>query len=133
MGQGRASRRPRRARQELADDKIAEALTLAVKAERTQALSAIKQTIVEKARRGIPDKLREIVSVIEDIEYNDRDRVSRPCPGDRPSACSAPCATARRWAGAATSQAPAVHAPDAGAGRPDDTAEHASDSYRCLR
>ncbi|PYP35057.1 MAG: polyribonucleotide nucleotidyltransferase [Gemmatimonadetes bacterium] len=61
---------------ELADDKVSEALTLAVKAERTQALSAIKQTIVEKLAEEFPDKLREIVAVIEDIEYKTmRDRV----------------------------------------------------------
>src|SRR6266498_1908240 len=61
---------------ELADDKVSEALTLAVKAERTQALSAIKQTIVEKLAEEFPDKLREIVAVIEEIEYKTmRDRV----------------------------------------------------------
>ncbi len=61
---------------ELAADKIAEALTLAVKAERTQALSAIKQTIIEKLAEEFPDKLREIADVIEGIEYNTmRDRV----------------------------------------------------------
>jgi polyribonucleotide nucleotidyltransferase len=61
---------------ELADDKVSEALTLAVKAERTQALSAIKQTIVEQLAAEFPDSLREIVSVIEEIEYKTmRDRV----------------------------------------------------------
>ena len=61
---------------ELADDKVAEALTLGVKAERTQALSAIKQTIVEKLAEEFPDKPREIVTVIEEIEYKTmRDRV----------------------------------------------------------
>src|SRR5216117_1471779 len=61
---------------ELADDKVSEALTLAVKAERTQALSAIKQTIVEKLAEEFPEKLREIVTVIEEIEYKTmRDRV----------------------------------------------------------
>src|SRR5256886_5425092 len=61
---------------ELAANKISEALTLAVKAERTQALSAIKQTIVEKLAEEFPDKLREIVTVIEEIEYKTmRDRV----------------------------------------------------------
>src|SRR6266496_2607206 len=61
---------------ELANDKISKALTLAVKAERTQALSAIKQTIVEKLAEEFPDKLREIVAVIEEIEYKTmRDRV----------------------------------------------------------
>src|SRR5881296_2680568 len=61
---------------ELADDKVSEALTLAVKAERTQALSAIKQTIVEQVAEEFPDKLREIAEVIEGIEYNTmRERV----------------------------------------------------------
>jgi len=61
---------------ELAEDKIAEALTLAEKAERTQALSAIKSTIVEKLAEEFPDKLREIAEVIEGIEYNTmRERV----------------------------------------------------------
>ena len=61
---------------ELAADKVSEALTLAEKAERTQALSAIKQTIIEQLAEEFPDKLREIAEVIETIEYNTmRDRV----------------------------------------------------------
>jgi polyribonucleotide nucleotidyltransferase len=61
---------------QLAEARIAEALTLAEKAERTQALSSIKQTIVEQLAEEFPDKLREIVTVIEDIEYRTmRDRV----------------------------------------------------------
>jgi polyribonucleotide nucleotidyltransferase len=61
---------------ELAEDKIAEALTLAVKAERTQALSAIKATIIEQLAEEFPDKLREIAEVIERIEYSTmRERV----------------------------------------------------------
>ena len=60
----------------LAEDKVSEALTLAVKAERTQALSAIKATIVEQLAAEFPDKLREIAEVIEGIEYNTmRERV----------------------------------------------------------
>jgi len=60
----------------LAEDKVTEALTLAVKAERTQALSAIKSTIVEQLAEEFPDKLREIAEVIEGIEYDTmRDRV----------------------------------------------------------
>jgi len=60
----------------LAEDKIAEALTLAVKAERTQALSAIKSTIIEQLAEEFPDKPREIAEVIEGIEYNTmRERV----------------------------------------------------------
>ena len=61
---------------QLAEARIAEALTLAEKAERTQALSAIKQTIVEKLAEEFPDKLREIATVIEEIEYKTmRERV----------------------------------------------------------
>src|SRR3989449_1706 len=48
----------------LAEDKVTEALTLAVKAERTQALSAIKSTIVEQLAEEFPDKLREIAEEI---------------------------------------------------------------------
>ena len=60
----------------LAEDKVSEALTLAVKAERTQALSAIKSTIVERLAEEFPDNLREIAEVIEGIEYNTmRERV----------------------------------------------------------
>ncbi len=61
---------------ELAEDKVSEALTLAVKAERTQALSAIKSTIVEQLAEEFPDQLREIAEVIEGIEYKTmRERV----------------------------------------------------------
>ncbi len=60
----------------LAEDKIAEALTLAEKAERTQALSAIKSAIVEQLAEEFPDKPREIADVIEGIEYKTmRERV----------------------------------------------------------
>ena len=61
---------------ELAGDKVSEALTLAVKAERTQALRAIKSTIVEQVAEEFPDKQREIAEVIEEIEYKTmRERV----------------------------------------------------------
>src|SRR6266700_3634151 len=61
---------------ELAEDKIAEALTLAEKAERTQALRAIKSTTVEQLAEEFPDKPREIADVIEGIEYQTmRERV----------------------------------------------------------
>jgi polyribonucleotide nucleotidyltransferase len=61
---------------ELAEPKVDEALRLAVKAERTQALSAIKQTIVEKLAEEFPDNLREIATVLEEIEYRTmRERV----------------------------------------------------------
>ena len=61
---------------ELAEDKVREALTLAVKAERTQALSAIKATILEQLAEEFPDKQREVAEVIEGIEYSTmRERV----------------------------------------------------------
>jgi polyribonucleotide nucleotidyltransferase len=61
---------------DLAQPRVSEALTLGVKAERTQALSAIKKSIVEQLAEEFPDKLREIVEVIEGIEYTTmRDRV----------------------------------------------------------
>jgi polyribonucleotide nucleotidyltransferase len=61
---------------ELAEDKIAEALTLAEKAERTQALRAIKSSTVEQLAEEFPDKPREIAEVIEGIEYRTmRERV----------------------------------------------------------
>jgi polyribonucleotide nucleotidyltransferase len=61
---------------ELAESRVQEALTLAVKAERTQALSAIKSTITEQLAEEFPDKLREIVETIEGIEYTTmRERV----------------------------------------------------------
>jgi len=61
---------------ELAEDKIAEALTLAEKAERTQALRAIKSTIVEQLAEEFPDKQRDIAETIEGIEYTTmRERV----------------------------------------------------------
>src|SRR5216110_2622192 len=44
----------------LAEDRVSEALTLAEKAERTQALSAIKQTIVQQLAEEFPDKQREV-------------------------------------------------------------------------
>ena len=61
---------------ELAEDKIAEALTLAEKAERAQALRTIKSTIVEQLAEEFPDKQRDIAETIEGIEYTTmRDRV----------------------------------------------------------
>jgi polyribonucleotide nucleotidyltransferase len=61
---------------ELAQARVTEALTLSEKSERTQALSAIKSTITEQLAQEFPDKLREIVEVIEGIEYDTmRDRV----------------------------------------------------------
>ena len=61
---------------ELAEDKIADALTLAEKAERAQALRTIKSTIVEQLAEEFPDKQRDIAETIEGIEYTTmRERV----------------------------------------------------------
>ncbi|HEY7193976.1 MAG TPA: polyribonucleotide nucleotidyltransferase [Gemmatimonadales bacterium] len=61
---------------ELAEGKVEEALTLAVKAERTQALAAIKSTISEQLAEEFPNNARDIVELIEAIEYDTmRDRV----------------------------------------------------------
>jgi polyribonucleotide nucleotidyltransferase len=61
---------------ELASGRVQEALTRAEKAERTQALSAIKRAITEQLAEEFPEKLREIVEVIEGIEYDSmRERV----------------------------------------------------------
>ena len=61
---------------ELAEAKVSEALTVGAKAERTQALSAIKTATLEQLAEEFPDKLREIAEAIEEIEYRTmRDRV----------------------------------------------------------
>src|SRR5258708_24025352 len=54
---------------ELAEDKIAEALTLAEKAERTQALRAIKSKTVEQLVEEFPAKQRAIPELIDATEY----------------------------------------------------------------
>jgi polyribonucleotide nucleotidyltransferase len=61
---------------QLAESRVEEALTLAEKAERTQALSAIKSTIVDQLAEEFPDKQRDIAETIEGIEYTTmRERV----------------------------------------------------------
>src|SRR5438067_397357 len=55
---------------ELASGRVQEALTRAEKAERTQALSAIKRAITEQLAEEFPEKLGEIVEVIDGIEYD---------------------------------------------------------------
>jgi len=54
----------------LAEPRIAEALNLAVKAERTQALAALKNTIHEQLAAEFPDNGKDISTVIEEIEYH---------------------------------------------------------------
>ncbi len=54
---------------ELAEPRIAEALNLPEKAERAQALGALKATIQGQLAAEFPDNGRDIAHVIEDIEY----------------------------------------------------------------
>ncbi|OLD42495.1 MAG: polyribonucleotide nucleotidyltransferase [Gemmatimonadetes bacterium 13_1_40CM_2_70_7] len=60
----------------LAEPRIAEALNLPEKAERAQALAALKATIQEQLAAEFPDNGRDVATVIEDIEYRTmRDQV----------------------------------------------------------
>src|SRR5881409_3820192 len=54
---------------QLAEPRIAEALNLPEKAERTQALAALKSTIQEQLAAEFPEKLKDVAAVIEEIEY----------------------------------------------------------------
>src|SRR6266571_1256022 len=53
----------------LAEPRVAEALNLPEKAERAQALAALKATIQEQLAAEFPDNGKDVASVIEDIEY----------------------------------------------------------------
>jgi polyribonucleotide nucleotidyltransferase len=53
----------------LAEPRISEALNLPEKAERAQALGALKATIQEQLAEEFPEKGRDVARVIEDIEY----------------------------------------------------------------
>src|SRR6266566_3298990 len=53
----------------LAEPRVTEALNLPEKAERTQALAALKATIQEQLAAEFPDNTKEVANVIEDIEY----------------------------------------------------------------
>jgi polyribonucleotide nucleotidyltransferase len=55
---------------DLAEPRIAEALNLPEKAERAQALGALKATIQEQLATEFPDNGRDVGHVIEDIEYH---------------------------------------------------------------
>src|SRR3989449_442383 len=60
----------------LAEPRIAEALNLPEKAERAQALAALKSTIQEQLAAEFPDNLKDVAAVIEEIEYRTmRDQV----------------------------------------------------------
>src|SRR6266571_2496384 len=53
----------------LAEPRVTEALNLPEKAERTQALAALKATIQEQLAAEFPDNTKDVANVIEDIEY----------------------------------------------------------------
>ncbi|MGH7671827.1 MAG: polyribonucleotide nucleotidyltransferase, partial [Gemmatimonadales bacterium] len=55
--------------QALAEPRIAEALNLPEKAERAQALGALKATIQEQLAEEFPENGKDVAHVIEDIEY----------------------------------------------------------------
>src|SRR3989441_2055371 len=60
----------------LAEPRIAEALNLPEKAQRAQALAALKATIQEQLAAEFPDNGKDVATVIEDIEYRTmRDQV----------------------------------------------------------
>lgn len=54
---------------ELAELRVSEALNLPEKAERSQALSALKATVLEQLAETFPDNLKDIGVAMEDIEY----------------------------------------------------------------
>ena len=54
---------------ELAELRIGEALNLPMKAERAQALAALKATIVGELAETFPDNLKDVGTALEDIEY----------------------------------------------------------------
>ena len=53
----------------LAEARVAEALNLPEKAERTQALAALKSTVQEQIGAEFPDNAKDVSAVLEDIEY----------------------------------------------------------------
>jgi polyribonucleotide nucleotidyltransferase len=53
----------------LAEPRVAEALNLPEKAERAQALSALKSTVQEQLAADFPDNGKDVATVLEDIEY----------------------------------------------------------------
>jgi len=53
----------------LAEPRITEALNLPEKAERAQALAALKSTVLEQLAADFPDNVKDVSTVLEDIEY----------------------------------------------------------------
>src|SRR6184192_2557371 len=54
---------------QLAEERVEEALNLPEKSERAQALGALKATIQEQLAAEFPDNVKDVASVIEEIEY----------------------------------------------------------------
>src|SRR3989442_12301505 len=54
----------------LAEARVSEALNLPEKSERAQALAALKATIQEELGPEFPDNLKDVGSVLEEIEYH---------------------------------------------------------------
>src|SRR5882762_10828532 len=53
-----------------AEPRVAEALNLPEKAQRAQALAALKATIQEQLAAEFPDNVKDVSHAIEDIEYH---------------------------------------------------------------
>jgi len=56
--------------QALADTRLSEALNLPEKSERAQALAALKATIQEQLEAEFPENVKDVGTVLEDIEYH---------------------------------------------------------------
>ena len=54
---------------QLAEARVSEALNLPEKSERAQALAALKATVQEELATEFPENVKDVASVIEDIEY----------------------------------------------------------------
>ncbi len=54
----------------LAERRVAEALNLPEKAERAQALAALKSTVQQQLASEFPDNAKDVAAVLEDIEYH---------------------------------------------------------------
>jgi polyribonucleotide nucleotidyltransferase len=55
---------------ELAESRVAEALNLANKAQRAQALAALKSTIQQELAEEYPEQMKDVSTVLEEIEYD---------------------------------------------------------------
>src|SRR5205807_1268477 len=66
----------------LAEPRVAEALNLPEKAERAQALAALKATIQDELAAEFPENAKDVANAIEDIEYHTM-RNQVPAHGER--------------------------------------------------